>query len=69
MTLLCCALCLLSVGAPADAQIPTRGLIIDLDADRGVEVEETDRVAKWTNQDAPDKSRPATEFAISGYFY
>ena len=50
MMLLCCALCLLSVGAPADAQIPTRGLIIDLDADRGVEVEETDRVAKWTNQ-------------------
>jgi hypothetical protein len=34
----------------ATAQILTNGLILDLDADKGVEVENGDRVVKWTNQ-------------------
>jgi hypothetical protein len=43
-------LLLLSVAATAEAQVTTKGLILDLDADRGVEVENGDRVVKWTNQ-------------------
>jgi hypothetical protein len=34
----------------AEAQIATKGLILDLDADKGVEVEDGDRVVKWTSQ-------------------
>jgi hypothetical protein len=34
----------------AVAQIPRDGLILDLDADRGVVVEEGNRVVKWTSQ-------------------
>jgi hypothetical protein len=41
---------LISVAATAQAQIATKGLILDLDADKGVEVEDGDRVIKWTNQ-------------------
>lgn len=41
---------LLSVTATVQAQIPAKGLILDLDADKGVEVEDGDRVVKWTNQ-------------------
>lgn len=41
------------------AALPREGLILDLDADRGVEVEDGDRVAKWTNQVA---AFPAREF-------
>lgn len=36
--------------ADIKAQIVARGLILDLDADKGVEVEDGDRVIKWTNQ-------------------
>jgi hypothetical protein len=43
----------------AQAQIATKGLILDLNADKGVEVEDEDRVVKWTNQVT---SFPATEF-------
>jgi hypothetical protein len=43
----------------AQAQIPTKGLILDLDADTGVEVEDGDRVVKWTNQVA---GFPARDF-------
>ena len=50
MTFLCCALLLLSAGATVETQILAKGLIIDLDADRGVAVEDGDRVVKWTNQ-------------------
>jgi len=41
---------LLSVATTAQAQITAKGLILDLDADKGVEVEDGDRVIKWTNQ-------------------
>ena len=44
------AILLLSVATTAQAQIATKGLILDLDADKGVEVEDGDRVIKWTNQ-------------------
>jgi hypothetical protein len=43
-------LLLLSVATTAQAQIATKGLILDLDADKGVQVEDGDRVVKWTNQ-------------------
>jgi concanavalin A-like lectin/glucanase superfamily protein len=36
--------------AAAQAGIIDRGLILDMDADKGVEVEDGDRVVKWTNQ-------------------
>jgi hypothetical protein len=41
---------LLSVATTAQAQVTAKGLILDLDADKGVEVEDGDRVIKWTNQ-------------------
>ena len=47
---LCCVLVLLSAVAAAEAEVVDEGLILDLDADKGVEVEDGDRVAKWTNQ-------------------
>jgi hypothetical protein len=50
MTLLSCTLVLLLAGATVDAQVLDKGLIVDLDADRGIEVEAGDRVARWTNQ-------------------
>lgn len=50
MTLLGCTVLLFLAGAAVEAQVPEKGLIIDLDADRGVEVEDGDRVVKWTNQ-------------------
>jgi len=46
--LLCCTL-LLFAGA-GEAQLSEEGLIIDLDADQDIQVEEGDRVVKWTNQ-------------------
>jgi len=52
-------LVLLFCATTARAQIPTRGLIVDLDADKGVVVEEGDRVVRWTNQVA---SFPARDF-------
>jgi len=39
-----------AAAAVADAQIIDRGLILDLNADKGVEVEDGNRVVKWTNQ-------------------
>jgi len=48
MTLVCCTLVLLLAGV--DAQVLDKGLVVDLDADRGIEVEDGDRVVKWTNQ-------------------
>jgi len=41
---------LVCVAATAQAQLVDEGLILDLDADKGVEVEDGDRVVKWTNQ-------------------
>jgi hypothetical protein len=41
---------LLSVAATVHAQVVEKGLILDLDADKGVEVEDGDRVVKWTNE-------------------
>ena len=50
---------LFSVATTAPAQVTVKGLILDLDADKGVEVEDGDRVIKWTNQKT---SFPAREF-------
>ena len=45
-------LVVISSASAADikAQIAAKGLILDLDADKGVKVEDGDRVVKWTNQ-------------------
>jgi hypothetical protein len=43
-------LLVISTTATVEAQLAGRGLILDLDADKGVQVEEGDRVVKWTNQ-------------------
>ena len=51
----CCIALLL--GAAAHGAIIDRGLILDLDADKAVEVEEVDRVVKWTNQVASFSAR------------
>ncbi len=54
---ICCIvllMCTVSTG-----QVLQKGLILDLDADRGVVVEDGDRVVKWTNQVA---SFPAKDF-------
>ncbi len=50
MKCICLFLLLLSVTTTAKAQVLEKGLIIDLNADRGVQVEDGDRVVKWTNQ-------------------
>jgi len=47
---LCCILLLFSATTTVDARVVQQGLILDLDADKGVEVEDDDRVVKWTNQ-------------------
>lgn len=41
---------LLAITTTADAEITATGLVLDLDADKGVQVEDGDRVVKWTNQ-------------------
>jgi len=41
---------LLSATTTVQAQTTATGLILDLDADKGVEVKDGDRVVKWTNQ-------------------
>ena len=43
--------------ADTQAQIAAKGLILDLDADKGVEVEDGDRVVKWTNQVTTSSAR------------
>jgi hypothetical protein len=48
---------LVAATATAEAQLVKKGLILDLDADRGVEVENGDRVVKWTNQVASFAAR------------
>jgi len=50
MKRVCLVLLLVVAGGAAEAQIVDEGLILDLDADKGVEVEPGDRVVKWTNQ-------------------
>ncbi len=52
-------LLLLSLSTAARAEIAEEGLILDLDASKGVEVEEGDRVVKWSNQAA---GFPARDF-------
>jgi hypothetical protein len=44
------AILLLLVATTAQAQVTAKGLVLDLDADKGVEVEDGERVIKWTNQ-------------------
>jgi hypothetical protein len=53
-----CAM-LLAAAALAPAQVPDEGLILDLDADKGVQIEDGDRVVTWTSQAA---SFPARDF-------
>ena len=48
---------LLSVATTAQAQVTAKGLVLDLNADKGVEVEDGDRVVKWTNQVATFAAR------------
>ena len=43
-------LLLLCAAGPAEAQVVENGLVVDLNADKGVEVEDGNRVVKWTNQ-------------------
>ena len=43
--------------ADTQAQIAAKGLILDLDADKGVEVEDGARVVKWTNQITTSSAR------------
>jgi len=51
-------LALLALTADAsDSQLPAKGLVVDLDADRGVVVEDDDRVVKWTSQAAASPAR------------
>ncbi len=45
-----CLVLLLVAAGVVEAEIVDKGLILDLDADHGVEVEPGDRVVKWTNQ-------------------
>jgi Concanavalin A-like lectin/glucanases superfamily len=52
-------LLLTSFSTSAYAQLPDGGLILDLNADKGVAVEDGDRVVKWTNQMA---ASPAKDF-------
>jgi hypothetical protein len=44
------AILLLSLTTTAQAQVTAKGLILDLDADKGVTVEDGNRVVKWVNQ-------------------
>jgi hypothetical protein len=50
-------LLLLLTAASASAALPETGLLLDLDADRGVAVEDGDRVVKWTNQVATSAAK------------
>ena len=53
----CRILLLLCVAATAQAQVVDEGLILDLDADEGVELEDGDRVVRWTNQVATFRAK------------
>ena len=48
---------LLLIGCAAASEIPTDGLILDLDADKGIALEEEDRVVVWTNQVASARAK------------
>ena len=50
MKLICSVLLLFLFDATAHGGVHARGLILDLDADKGVAVEDGNRVVKWTNQ-------------------
>jgi hypothetical protein len=52
-----CSLLFLFIAFPGRVPVLDEGLILDLDADRGVEVEDGDRVVKWTNQVAASPAR------------
>ncbi len=52
-----CVLLLLATVPLDPPQGIDKGLILDLDADRGVEVEDGDRVVKWTSQVAASAAR------------
>ena len=54
---LCHILLLLFAATVAEAQVVESGLILDLNADKGVEVEDGDRVVKWANQVASFAAR------------
>lgn len=43
--------------ATVEAQVTEHGLVVDLDADHGVVVEESNRVVKWTSQVATSATR------------
>ena len=45
-----CVVLLLAAGSAAASEVIDKGLILDLDADKGVQVEDGNRVVKWTNQ-------------------
>jgi len=57
MKVLGCVLVVVSVAAVGRAEVLERGLILDLDAAKGVQVEAGDRVAKWSNQVASFAAR------------
>lgn len=57
MCCVCLSLVVWSLAAPAEPRVIEKGLILDLDAGRGVEVEDGDRVIKWTNQVASFSAR------------
>ena len=57
MRVLGCVLVVVSVAAAGRAQVLERGLILDLDAGKGVQVEAGDRVVKWSNQVASFAAR------------
>lgn len=57
MKIVCWVLLVASAGAVGRAQVVDRGLILDLDADRGVQVAAGDRVVKWSNQVASFAAR------------
>lgn len=48
--LLTAALCHAAIGAEEKIQLPTEGLILDLDAAKDVSLEDGDRVVSWGNQ-------------------
>ena len=57
MKIISWVLLVVSVGTVGRAQVLERGLILDLDAGKGVQVEAGDRVARWSNQAASFAAR------------
>ncbi len=50
------AIAIPTIAIAEEIALPGKGLILDLDASKGLELQEGDRVASWRNQapDAPD---------------